>query len=310
MNKNRKVMASLVLAYFCFSSFASDHVPTISPGDVVSADVLRESLDEAANTMSKTKIDDFLGTWEANQSVCIGGSASIEGNGLCDAGVVFDGDDGDEKLFPSRKDTWNIVKESNSRISLQSDSYNFLFNPAFGYLVPNDPVVWACELAGSEILVCLGPEDNLTYRENSGCATNLCRLHVMMNVRRYSDNEISLMLGPIDTSIANNVGNKFGLFNVVELTRRGVIPAPAFLRVEVEIDKVTVSWSFSEDSEAQFEIFRKDSLNGIYENIGLASEMFYEDEGLGSGDYWYRVYATSEEKRSRGSNVRKVTIEE
>ena len=54
-------MASLFLAYFCFSSFASDHVPTISPGDIVSADVLRESLDEAAKTMSKTKIDDFLG---------------------------------------------------------------------------------------------------------------------------------------------------------------------------------------------------------------------------------------------------------
>ena len=303
-------MASLFFAYFCFNSFASDQVATISPGDVVSADVLRERLDEAAKTMSKTTIDDLLGAWEANQSVCIGGSASIEGDGLCDAGVVFDGDDGDQKLFPSRKDTWNIVKESSSRISIQSDSFNFLFNPAFGYLVPNDPIAWVCELAGSEIIVCLGPEDNLTYRENSGCATSLCRLHVMMNLRRYSDNEISLMLGPIDTSIANNVGNKFGLFNVVELTRRGVISVPAFLQVEVEIDKVTVSWSFSEESEAQFEIFRKNSLNGIYESIGLVSEMFYEDEGLVPGDYWYRVYATSEENRSRGSNVRKITIEE
>lgn len=303
-------MASLFFAYFCFNSFASDQVATISPGDVVSADVLRERLDEAAKTMSKTTIDDLLGAWEANQSVCIGGSASIEGDGLCDAGVVFDGDDGDQKLFPSRKDTWNIVKESSSRISIQSDSFNFLFNPAFGYLVPNDPIAWVCELAGSEIIVCLGPEDNLTYRENSGCATSLCRLHVMMNLRRYSDNEISLMLGPIDTSIANNVGNKFGLFNVVELTRRGVIAVPAFLQVEVEIDKVTVSWSFSEESEAQFEIFRKNSLNGIYESIGLVSEMFYEDEGLVPGDYWYRVYAISEENRSRGSNVRKITIEE
>ncbi len=303
-------MASLFFAYFCCSSFASGQVATISPGDIVSADVLRERLDEAAKTMSKTTIDDLLGAWEANQSVCIGGSASIEGDGLCDAGVVFDGDDGDQKLFPSRKDTWNIVKESSSRISIQSDSFNFLFNPAFGYLVPNDPIAWVCELAGSEIIVCLGPEDNLTYRENAGCATSLCRLHVMMNLRRYSDNEISLMLGPIDTSIANNVGNKFGLFNVVELTRRGVISVPAFLQVEVEIDKVTVSWSFSEESEAQFEIFRKNSLNGIYESIGLVSEMFYEDEGLVPGDYWYRVYATSEENRSRGSNVRKITIEE
>ena len=303
-------MASLFFAYFCFNSFASDQVATISPGDVVSADVLRERLDEAAKTMSKTTIDDLLGAWEANQSVCIGGSASIEGDGLCDAGVVFDGDDGDQKLFPSRKDTWNIVKESSSRISIQSDSFNFLFNPAFGYLVPNDPIAWVCELAGSEIIVCLGPEDNLTYRENSGCATSLCRLHVMMNLRRYSDNEISLMLGPIDTSIANNVGNKFGLFNVVELTRRGVIAVPAFLQVEVEIDKVIVSWAFSEESEAQFEIFRKNSLNGIYESIGLVSEMFYEDEGLVPGDYWYRVYAISEENRSRGSNVRKITIEE
>ena len=305
-------MAFLFFAYFCGNSYAADQVSTISPGDIISADVLRERLNEAAKTNSKATIDDLLGVWEASQSVCLGGSASLEGNGLCDADVDFEGSVADGSFFPSREDTWNIVKDSDSdsRITLQSDNFNFLFNPTFGYLVPNVPVVWLCELAGSEILICLGPEDNLTYGESSGCATSSCRLHVMMNVRRYSDNAINLMLGPIDTSIANNVGNKFGLFNVLELNRQGVISVPAFLQLEVELDKVTASWSFSEESDTQFEVFRKDSLNGTYESVGLVSDLLYEDEGLGPGDYWYRVYAVSGENRSKGSNVRKATIDE
>ena len=89
-----------------------------------------------------------------------------------------------------------------------------------------------------------------------------------------------------------------------------MIPVPAFLQVELDVDKVTISWSFSEESETQFEVFRKNSLNGTYESVGLVSDLLYEDEGLGPGDYWYRVYAVSGGNRSKGSNVRKATIDE
>ena len=85
---------------------------------------------------------------------------------------------------------------------------------------------------------------------------------------------------------------------------------PAFLKLEVGLDEVTVSWSFDEANNTQFEVFRKDSLNGNYESVGLVSDLFYEDQGLTPGDYWYRVYAVSGESRSKGSNGRKATIVE
>ena len=113
-----KIMVFLLFGSFCGNNLASDPVATISPGDIVAADVLSERLDDAAKTKSKASIEDLVGVWETSQSVCIGGSASLEGNGLCDAGLVFEGSLEDGKLFLSRQDKWTIAKDSDTRITI------------------------------------------------------------------------------------------------------------------------------------------------------------------------------------------------
>ena len=295
--------------FFMNSNFAAESSATISPGDTIAADFLAERFEEAASNASKSIISELVGGWQAEQSVCLGGSASIQGQGLCDGNVVLEGLERDERFSQNRSDSWVIEEVSANRVSIRSDNYNFLFNPAFGYLVPNDPVSWLCELSGGEILVCLGPENTRTYGSSSGCFEDACRLHVMMSVKRYNRNEWSLAIGPLDTSIENAAGNKFGLFKVIELSREGVLAVPAFLRTETSLDSVSLSWEHSGSGDAQFEIFRKNSLDGEYASIALITNLQYEDQDLGVGDYWYRVFTVSGETRSKGSNVRKVRIE-
>lgn len=295
--------------FFMGSNFASESSATISPGDTIAADFLAERFEEAASNVSKSIISELVGGWQAEQSVCLGGSASIQGQGLCDGNVVLEGAESDERFSRNRADSWTIEAASANRVSIRSDNYNFLFNPAFGYLVPNDPVSWLCELSGGEVLVCLGPENNLTYGPSGGCSEEACRLHVMMSVKRFNRNEWSLAIGPLDTSIENAAGNKFGLFNVIELSREGVLAVPAFLQTETSLDSVSLSWEHAGLGDAQFEIFRKNSLDGEYASIALITNLQYEDQDLGSGDYWYRVFAVSGETRSKGSNVRKVRID-
>lgn len=301
----------LALIVVCAEILAVDFQSTISPGDVVSSDLLSERFSEAGKTSSKLKIGDLKGNWDVNQSVCIGGAATGEGIGLCDGNLVLQGLVNSGNFFLSRADVWEIgsLSGSESRVSIKSEAFNFLFNPIFGYLVPNDPVSWSCELAGGEVFICLGPEDNLTYGTSSGCPTDSCRLHVMMSVNRYSNDLISLSLGPVDTDIINADGNKFGLFNVLELKRQGLVAVPAFVGVSVSLEKATVSWDFSDAQVAQFEVFRKDSLDGEYKSVAVVNDLKYEDAGLLPGEYWYRVYAVSGENRSKGSNVRKALID-
>ena len=306
---NAAFFLGLMLA--CADILASDLQSTISPGDIVSSDLLSERFSEAAKTNSQLKTEDLIGNWGVNQSVCIGGAASGEGLGLCDGNVVLQGLVNNGNFFLNRTDVWEIgaLSGSESRVSIKSEGFNFLFNPIFGYLVPNDPVLWTCELAGGEVIICLAPEDNLSYGTSSGCPSDSCRLHVMMSAHRYSNDLISLNLGPLDTNILNADGNKFGLFNVLELRRQGLVAVPAFVEVSVSLEKATVSWTFAAEQDAQFEVFRKDSLNGEYKSVAVVSSLQYEDGGLVPGDYWYRVYAVSGGNRSKGSNVRKALID-
>ncbi len=298
---------------FHFSSFASASSTTISPGDIIAADVLREKLEWAATSSSKATIDELVGNWVANQYFCLGGSASLDGSGLCDGDdetLLLDGLLATNSLFLQRQDSWSIQKESNTRVRIISESLNFLFNPNFGFIAPNDSIAWSCELAGGKILLCLAPQDNFTYGEEVGCATSVCRLHVMLDVTKYDNESISLGFGPLDTSNQGSAGNKFGLFNIIELHRKGVISAPSYLNLETELEKVTLSWTFDEPNEVQFDIFRKDQLDGSYVSIGRSNDVVFEDENLEPGHYWYRVYAVSGDVRSSGSNVRKATIGE
>jgi len=287
----------------------ADNSPTISPGDVISADFLEDIISEAASSNAKLVVTDLEGEWDVEQSTCLGGAAQSDGSGLCNGGLSLEGLI-EGSTYLKRMDKWRISLDSEdaNKFTVRSDEYNFLFNPSFGYLVPNDAVTWECELAGAEILVCLGPNETLTYGSSLGCQTTKCRLHVMMNLNRFNNDEISFSLGPLDTQIEGASGNKFGQFNHLSLIRSGVVKPPQYVRSESSTESATLSWEYPEEANIQFEVFRKDGLFGIYSSVGIVSDTEFVDTDLANGVYWYRVFAKVAERVSRGSNVTKVSI--
>jgi len=308
MRALKRLATSCVICLLVSPAYG-DTSPTISPGDVISADFLEEALSFASSSNAKLVVSDLVGDWEVQQSVCLGGSAQVDGSGLCNGGLTLNGLI-EGNFYLKRIDSWQVAlaSEDSERFVIQSDEFNFLFNPSFGYLVPNDPVTWECELAGSEILICLGPNENLTYGSSLGCKTAKCRLHVMMNIHRFNDDELSLSLGPLDTQIEGASGNKFGQFNHLSLVRLGVVSSPRYVKSESSVNSATISWEYPEVAGIQFEVFRKDSIDGTFSSAGLVADTQFVDQDLSKGDYWYRVVARSAEKFSRSSNVTKVSI--
>lgn len=303
------LLATSLIFSVLFNASNGDTSPTISPGDVISADFLDDALSVAASSNAKLKVSALAGAWEVQQSACLGGAAEDDGSGLCNGGLTLDGLT-EGSFYLKRVDKWQITlnTEDSDQFIVRSDEFNFLFNPSFGYLVPNDPVTWECELAGSEVLVCLGPNETLTYGSSLGCQASKCRLHVMMNLRRFNDNELSLSLGPLDTQIEGASGNKFGQFNHLSLVRLGVVEPPQYVRSTSSINAATISWVYPDVAGIQFEVFRKDTLDGTFSSIGIIAGTEFLDEELTAGEYWYRVVANSAENSSRGSNVTKVSI--
>ena len=158
------------------------------------------------------------------------------------------------------------------------------------------------------MLICLGPTDSLTYTLN--CPPGVCRLHVLMAASIESDSRIRFSLGPLDTNLAGAGQNTFGMFNVIELSRAGLLPTPQFLVTERSFEEVNLAWSVDEEGyEGEFEIQRKKNALDSYTVLGTTSETSFSDQPAEPGDYWYRVFSIRDEERSTGSNVRKITYD-
>lgn len=75
---------------------------------------------------------------------------------------------------------------------------------------------------------------------------------------------------------------------------------------------VSLSWTDNSSDETGFKIVRKDTLTGVFNQIGTAAAnaTSYEDTLSSAGTYWYRVKATNASGDSLGSEEVKVTVAE
>ncbi len=287
------------------------HNISVSPSDTLSADVITDIHDQLRAPQERLELSQLVGNWSVRQSVCLGGSEGIGIGGLCeDDSVQLEGALRPSGTYFERIANWDITfkDEAQSSVLISSDQFNFLFNPGFGYIVPNETVTWECSIGGGSILVCLGPDNSLTYTLN--CPVDTCKLHVMMEASLESESRIRFSLGPLDTNIAGGNQNTFGMFNVLELSRAGLLPTPKFLTAERSFENVNLAWSVDEEDYAgEFEIQRKDSVSGAYTVLGTTSEASFTDQPADSGDYWYRVFSIEDDGKSTGLNVRKVSYD-
>ena len=284
---------------------------TVSPADTLSADVINDINDRLRAPQRRLELPDLVGEWAVRQSVCLGGVEGVVVGGLCvDDSVALEGAVQPSGTYFERTANWNIAfaDESQASVLISSNQFNFFFNPGFGYIVPNETVTWECSLSGGSVLICLGPTDSLTYTLN--CPPGVCRLHVLMAAFIESDSRIRFSLGPLDTNLAGGGQNTFGMFNVIELSRSGLLPTPQFLVAERSVEQVNLTWSVDEEEyDGAFEIQRKENLLDPYTVLGTTSETSFSDQPAEPGDYWYRVFSIRDEERSTGSNVRKITYD-
>ena len=284
---------------------------TVSPADTLSADVINDINDQLRAPQRRLELPDLVGEWAVRQSVCLGGAEGVVVGGLCvDDSVALEGAVQPSGTYFERTANWNIAfaDESQASVLISSNQFNFFFNPGFGYIVPNETVTWECSLSGGSVLICLGPTDSLTYTLN--CPPGVCRLHVLMAAFIESDSRIRFSLGPLDTNLAGGGQNTFGMFNVIELSRAGLLPTPQFLVAERSVEQVNLTWAVDEEEyDGAFEIQRKENLLDPYTVLGTTSETSFSDQPAEPGDYWYRVFSIRDEERSTGSNVRKITYD-
>ena len=284
---------------------------SVSPSDTLSADVINDIHDRLRTPQNRLELPQLIGEWSVRQSVCLGGSEGIGVGGLCeDDRVQLDGAVQPSGTYLERTANWDITfkDETQASVLISSNQFNFLFNPGFGYIVPNDTVTWECSLGGGSVLICLGPTNSLTYTLN--CPSGSCRLHVMMEASIESDSRIRFSLGPLDTSLAGAGQNTFGMFNIIELSRAGLLPTPKYLITERSFEKVNLTWSVDEEGyEGEFEIQRKKNLLDLYTVLGTTFDTSFSDQPADPGDYWYRVFSIRDEEKSTGSNVRKISYD-
>ena len=284
---------------------------TVTPSDTLSADVINDIHDRLGKTQKKLELPQLIGEWSVHQFVCLGGPEGIGEGGLCeDDRVQLDGAVQPSGTYLERTANWDIQlkDEVETSVLISSNQLNFLFNPGFGYIVPNDTVTWECSLGGGSVLICLGPTNSLTYSVN--CPSGSCRLHVMMEASIESDSRIRFSLGPLDTSLVGGGQNTFGLFNIIELSRAGLLPTPKYLTAERSFEKVNLTWTVDEEGyEGEFEIQRKKNLLDLYSVLGTTFDTSFSDKPVDLGDYWYRVFSIRDEEKSTGSNVRKISYD-
>ena len=89
--------------------------------------------------------------------------------------------------------------------------------------------------------------------------------------------------------------------------------APTLDNVTASGKTVSLAWTDNSDDETGFNVLRKDTLKGIWDNVTTSSTSAdatsYIDTVTAAGLYWYRVSATNSNGDSTGSKVVKVDVE-
>lgn len=279
---------------------------SISPGDTLSSDVMKDLLKPLRSDL---EYEDFLGSWEVTQSVCLGGTVSKDRAGLCASGIDLRDALQVGGSHYQRTDTWQVqlLDREEFPLRISSSKFNFFFNPTLTYIAPNDAISWDCAISSARYLACVGPQ-NMTYGPNKGCQHDACLLHVVMKIERESGSNLRLTLGPVDTSEVGSSVNFMSLFNELVLSKENTLPIPRILGAEVRETGVFIEWIVPESYTGSFLVLRKSSLKGTFEEIAVTDALNFTDSSVSEGSFWYRIYSSQGDLKSIGSNVRNVTL--
>jgi len=275
---------TVLLLMIASCSFADDIVPhTFDAGDVISADVLNETLGKIGDSKKLLSMDDLIGTWQCTKYSYRGlenitaGYQDVDPDGIWQCATftltISNDGDGTYSWATSGKHPWMYANNDDI--------------PAV------NPDITAFDSSGSiamatNTVVAYG---NVTISGNVDDGGWLYTVERMSNIRMR---------------FVYHYGSP-----ILLLEKQNIPPAiPTQLSADVDDLVVTLSWIDNSANETGFKILRKGTIRGGFNLVTTtgADAVTYQDTVPEAGRYWYRVKATNANGDSIGSKVVKVIV--
>ena len=252
---------------------------TFSCGDTISADMMNEIFDYIKNANKTISASELIGTWS-----CLLSTTKSE----CRRAGWDNATDGRILPYVYNTDTLVMIDNDNGTYSYTTPAPN-IFNCAdtsdagFGDWIVKNNVLYVVYSSGG--VAGVATDDN---------NVKIVRLKKVSNTKllmEYDSNPV-----------------------FAECDKQNLPPiAPTLDNVTASGKTVSLAWTDNSDDETGFNVLRKDTLKGIWDNVTTSSTSAdatsYIDTVTAAGLYWYRVSATNSNGDSTGSKVVKVDVE-
>ena len=275
----RKLLISFLLATLIMmptslfgAEFDTPH--TFSAGDTISADMMNEIFDYIKNANKMISASELIGTWSCLLSTQTAGCQGIPTLGP-------------DSVYRYNSSTLVMIDDGDGTYSYTTSKPNM-----FQCADPNYAGFGNWIVKNNKLFI-----DNSRNGEK-GRPSNEAE-HMIISLNKISNSKL-LMEIP-DAKV-----------NFAECDKQNLPPiAPTLDNVTSSGKTVSLTWTDNSDDETGFNVLRKDTLKGIWDNVTTtaADATSYSDTVSDAGIYKYRVSATNSYGDSTGSTVVEVVVE-
>ena len=279
----KKILTAILTLGFSLSPIHAadyDTTHTFAAGDIISADMMNEVLNELEYVTKVPTESDFIGSWNLVQSTCKGGNPSNCGSGNTMTGMSND----TNGITKSRTSVVTFANDGDGTFSFSQTSYN-----SFALMGNGNS-------AGSGDFAIVNGIALFTDSTNGDG---------IMFVQKISSSRILMY----------SAGRSDG-YNMTRLEKRLIPPTnpTVFAAATTNLSNV-LTWNDNSSDETGFKVFKKSSVTGSWVLINAGAGLTvnsnivtYTDTVSAAGDYWYRVKANNVNNGdSVGSKVVKTT---
>jgi len=279
----KKILTAILTLGFSLSPIHAadfDTTHTFAAGDIISADMMNEVLNELEHVTKVVTESDFIGSWDLVQTVCKGGKPSD-----CTAGNTMTGMSNDTNgITKSRSDIVTFANDGDGTFSFSQTNYA-------SFILMGDG-----NSAGSGDFAIV---NGLAVFKDSTHGLGNCFVKKISSTRM----------------LVYSTGLSDG-YNTMRLDKRLTPPTnpTVFAAATTNLSNV-LTWNDNSSDETGFKVFKKSSVTGSWVLINAGAGLTvnsnivtYTDTVSAAGDYWYRVKANNVNNGdSVGSKVVKTT---
>ena len=268
---------SFLIILFSINSFAiicTDDEIDLNPGDVISADMVKDIFQRISNVTSGITPNELNGLWQCRTTIADIGS--------------FNG-------FSPDSDGMTSTMTQDINFQKQSDDTFIITFPNF---------ITAASDNGALV-------DGGAYASGSSCKGKLLEGAKILTTHNGGTtcaiaNRVSNINKVSRSCLVWDVSSVLGQSTTCEIKSR-VPLAPTDLTATLSGSSVSLSWTAGDSNTASYTLKAKTSNTGTYSDVITENNGTTFTDTLSSGTKWYRVYGINSAGTSTGSNVVSVT---